>query len=257
MTQVTIAQLYPVELGVTGDRGNVRAVEARFAARGVQTATVLVTPGEELPADIDVLVIGNGPLSALRGVHADLMGRKERIAAFVADGGVLFSVGGSAELLGEGLDAPDGDRLAGIGVLPYRVARVSDRRVGYIIVDTPDGPVVGFEDHASEWTLADADAAYGTVRDGQGSYARGEGRRRVRARGQCLREQCAGPRAAAEPRADGRARGRGGRATRSDARPCGAQPSGRVRQGRAHQDPDAPDPRQGLQDHQGVTECIR
>ncbi|MDR2998595.1 MAG: glutamine amidotransferase [Microbacterium sp.] len=176
MTQVTIAQLYPVELGVTGDRGNVRAIERRFAARGVETATALVAPGEELPADIDVLVIGNGPLSALRGVHADLTARKEHIAAFVADDGVLFSVGGSAELLGEGLDAPDGEKLTGIGALPYRVTRVSDRRVGYIIVDTPDGPVVGFEDHASEWALADADAAYGTVRDGQGSYARGEGR---------------------------------------------------------------------------------
>ncbi|WP_460795557.1 type 1 glutamine amidotransferase [Microbacterium sp. GXF0217] len=176
MTQVTIAQLYPAELGVTGDRGNVRAIERRLGARGVETATALVAPGEELPADLDVLVIGNGPLSALRGVHADLTARTDQLAAFVSDGGVLFSVGGSAELLGERLDAQDGEKLDGIGVLPYRVARVSDRRVGYIIVDTSDGPVVGFEDHASEWTLTDAATAYGTVRDGHGSFARGEGR---------------------------------------------------------------------------------
>ncbi|MFC4139341.1 MULTISPECIES: type 1 glutamine amidotransferase [unclassified Microbacterium] len=176
MTQVTIAQLYPAELGVTGDRGNVRAIERRLAARGVETTTVLVAPGERLPDALDVLVIGNGPLSALRGVHADLTARKDRLDAFVSDGGVLFSVGGSAELLGERLDAPDGESLDGIGVLPYRVARVSARRVGYIIVDTPDGPVVGFEDHASEWTLIDAASAYGTVRDGHGSFTRGEGR---------------------------------------------------------------------------------
>ena len=176
MTQVTIAQLYPAELGVTGDRGNVRAIERRLAARGAETTTVLVAPGEDLPAALDVLVIGNGPLSALRGVHADLIARRDRIAGFVADGGVLFSVGGSAELLGERLDAPEGEVLEGLGALPYRVARVSERRVGYIIVDTPHGPVVGFEDHASEWVLADAASAYGTVRDGHGTFAKGEGR---------------------------------------------------------------------------------
>ncbi|REJ05559.1 glutamine amidotransferase [Microbacterium bovistercoris] len=176
MTLVTIAQLYPAELGITGDRGNVRAIERRLAARGVETTTVLVAPGEELPRELDVLVIGNGPLSALRGVHADLIARKGRLDEFVADGGVLFSVGGSAELLGERLDAPDGETLDGIGVLPYRVVRVSERRVGYIIVDTPHGPVVGFEDHASEWTLTDAASAYGTVRDGHGSFGRDEGR---------------------------------------------------------------------------------
>ncbi|WP_243225564.1 type 1 glutamine amidotransferase [Microbacterium sp. CIAB417] len=176
MMQITIAQLYPAELGVTGDRGNVRAIERRFEAHGVDTVTVLVAPGEELPADLDVLVIGNGPLSALRGVHADLTARKDRIAAFVADGGALLSVGGSAELLGEGVSVSGGEDVTGLGVLPYRVARVRDRRVGYIIVDTPDGPVVGFEDHASEWTLTDAQAAYGTVREGHGSYARGDRR---------------------------------------------------------------------------------
>lgn len=176
MTVITIAQLYPAELGVTGDRGNVRAIERRFAVRGVETTTVLVAPGEQLPADLDVLVIGNGPLSALRGVHADLIARKDRLEAFVADGGTLFSVGGSAELLGEGLTAADDETLAGLGILPYRVSRVRDRRVGYIIVDTPDGPVVGFEDHASEWTLSEASAAYGTVRDGHGSFDSGDGR---------------------------------------------------------------------------------
>ncbi|GAB3599347.1 type 1 glutamine amidotransferase [Microbacterium tumbae] len=193
MTQVTIAQLYPSELGITGDRGNVRAIERRFAARGIETVTVLVGPGEELPDDLDVLVVGNGPLSALRGVHADLAARADRIEAHIADGGALFSVGGSAELLGEGIDIADGETLPGLGVLPYRVARVSDRRVGYIVVQTSDDRVVGFEDHASEWTLRDAGVAYGTVLEGHGSFARGAARGEIVRRGSAFASNLQGP----------------------------------------------------------------
>ncbi|MGF6823359.1 CobQ-like glutamine amidotransferase family enzyme [Microbacterium sp. ZKA21] len=193
MTRVTIAQLYPAELGVTGDRGNVRAVERRFAARGIETVSVQVGPGAALPDDLDVLVIGNGPLSALRGVHDDLTARADALEAFVADGGALLSVGGSAELLGEGVEAADGENLSGIGILPYRVARVRDRRVGYIIVETPESDVVGFEDHASEWTLTDADAAYGFVREGHGSFARGERRGEFVRRGNAFASNIQGP----------------------------------------------------------------
>ncbi|MFB7250656.1 type 1 glutamine amidotransferase [Microbacterium sp. NPDC056234] len=193
MTQVTIAQLYPTELGITGDRGNVLAIERRFAARGIDAVSVKVNRGEELPADLDVLVIGNGPLSALRGVHADLAARAGELEAFVADGGTLFSIGGSAELLGEGVESAGGEKLSGLGILPYRVARVRDRRVGYIIVDTEDGAVVGFEDHASEWTLTDADAAYGVVREGHGSFARGERRGEFVRRGNAFAGNVQGP----------------------------------------------------------------
>lgn len=176
MTTVKIAQLYPEQLGVTGDRGNVRTLEARLEQHGIAAETTRVGIGEPLPTDLDILVIGNGPLSAMRGLHDDFLARAEQISAFISDGGALFAVGGSAELLGARIDLADGTHLDGMSALPYRVARVADRRVGYIVVDTPEGQVVGFEDHASEWTLDSADASWGTVVDGNGSFARGDGR---------------------------------------------------------------------------------
>lgn len=171
MTQITIAHLYPAELGVTGDRGNVRAIEARLAAAGIDHATTRVGIGEKLPEDLDILIIGNGPLSAMRGVHADLTARGERIRSFVADGGVLLAVGGSAELLSRGITTLDGETLDGLGVFDASVARTRQRKVGYITVDTAIGRVIGFEDHASEWTLDDSAHGYGRVTFGQGSFA--------------------------------------------------------------------------------------
>jgi len=180
MTQIAIAQLYPAELGVTGDRGNVRAIEARLAAAGIDSATTRVGIGEDLPEDLDILVIGNGPLSAMRGVHADLTARGDRIRAFVADGGVLLAVGGSAELLSRGVTTLDGETIAGLGVFDATVARTRQRKVGYITIDTAIGPVIGFEDHASEWTLDDNAHGYGRVTFGQGSFALPGGEQPVR-----------------------------------------------------------------------------
>ncbi|MGX1791859.1 type 1 glutamine amidotransferase [Microbacterium sp. NPDC055312] len=176
MTQISIVQLYSAELGITGDRGNVRTLEERLRARGVESTTAHIGVGERMPDDVDIVVIGNGPLSALRGVHADFTARAGELRSFIADDRALFAIGGSAELLGERIDLTDGDSVPGLGVMPYRVARTRDRRVGYITVHTPDTAVVGFEDHASEWTLADEAAAYGTVVAGRGSYARGDAR---------------------------------------------------------------------------------
>lgn len=173
---VRVAQLYPETLGVTGDRGNVRALQTRLERAGATVEAIPVATGDELPADIDVIVIGNGPLSAMRGVHADLTARGDRIRAFVEEGGALLAVGGGAELLSTGVTTLDGERLEGLGVFDASVERTRRRKVGYIVAETPIGRVLGFEDYASEWTLAEADHAYGRVVFGQGSFETGTAR---------------------------------------------------------------------------------
>ncbi|MGX1703349.1 type 1 glutamine amidotransferase [Microbacterium sp. NPDC055357] len=176
MTTLTIVQLYPDLLGVTGDRGNVDVLATRARFAGLTPEATRVGIGDPAPEHADAIVIGNGPLSAMRTVHADLLARREWITAQHSDGTAILCVGGGAELLSDGIDLLDDSRLEGLGLIPARVARTRTRRVGYIVADTPDGRLVGFEDHASEWTLlpaAPADARYGTVVSGRGGVAGG------------------------------------------------------------------------------------
>ncbi|MFF5626701.1 type 1 glutamine amidotransferase [Microbacterium sp. NPDC012755] len=168
---VRIVQLYPVELGITGDRGNVRALQVRLERAGVPVDVVRVGIGEALPADADIIVLGNGPLSAMRIVADDLRARAAELERFVEAGRSLFAIGASAELLSEGVDLLDGESLEGLGLFPFRVARTRDRNVGYIIADAPFGRVIGFEDHASRWTLGPQADAAGTVVAGKGSFS--------------------------------------------------------------------------------------
>ena len=176
MTTIRIVQLYPDLLGVTGDRGNVEVLAARAGFAGHSADVSIVGVGQEAPETADIVVIGNGPLSALRTVHADLVARREWLAGQIAAGAAVLAVGGGAELLSEGIDLLDGTAIAGLGLLPARVARTRQRRVGYVVAETPDGRLVGFEDHASEWSLAaGADPAlrYGRVVAGNGGFADG------------------------------------------------------------------------------------
>lgn len=190
---VRIVQFYPVELGITGDRGNVRALQVRLERAGVPVEVVHVGIGDPLPADIDIIVFGNGPLSAMRIVADDLRSRAAELNDFIDSGRSLFAIGASAELLSEGVDLLDGETVEGIGLFPFRVARTRERNVGYIIADTPDGKVIGFEDHASRWTLGADAVAFGTVLEGKGSFARGESCGEIVRRGEAYASNVQGP----------------------------------------------------------------
>jgi CobQ-like glutamine amidotransferase family enzyme len=176
MTTIRIVQFYPDLLGVTGDRGNVEVLAARASLAGHDSEVITVGRGDTAPESADVVVIGNGPLSALRVVGDDLHGRREWLAAQLAAGAAVLAVGGGAELLSDSIALLDGTSVPGLGLLPARVSRTRQRRVGYVVADTVDGRLVGFEDHASEWTLsADADPTvrYGRVIAGNGGFADG------------------------------------------------------------------------------------
>lgn len=172
MTAVRILQLYPELLSVTGDRGSVEVLRRRAEQAGLAASCSVAERGDPVGGAADLVVIGNGPLSALRTVHSDLIGRRDWLAEHIAGGGALWAVGGGAEILARSITDRDGRVLGGLDLLPMTVTRTRERHVGYIIADTPDGRLVGFEDHASQWDLDEPDAPhlrYGRVVAGDGS----------------------------------------------------------------------------------------
>lgn len=172
MTTVRILQLYPELLSVTGDRGTIDVLRRRAEQAGLGATCTVAERGDTVSGAPDLVVIGNGPLSALATVHSDLIGRRDWLADHIAAGGVVWAVGGGAEMLGRSITGRDGRTLAGLDLLPMTVTRTRERHVGYIVAETPDGRLVGFEDHASRWDLDEQDAShlrYGRVVAGDGS----------------------------------------------------------------------------------------
>lgn len=173
---IRIVQLYPDALGVTGDRGNVQVLRRRAELAGLPVDVAAVGVGDDLP-QADIIVIGNGPLSAMRGVVDDLGRHADALRAHVAADGALLAIGGGAELLGRDITLVDDDSITGLGVLPFRTQRRQERRVGYLVADAEHGRLAGFEDHSSVWHLEDGTAPYARVVEGKGTVELSDGTR--------------------------------------------------------------------------------
>ncbi|KZC94823.1 MULTISPECIES: type 1 glutamine amidotransferase [Clavibacter] len=169
-----ILHLYPEELGINGDRGNVTVLVERARIRGIRTEVVRHAPGGGHPGDADIVFAGSGPLSAQRTVLPDLVSHAAHLVALQASGVPLLAVGGGLQLLGETVRLVDGGELVGAGVLPIRTQLTAARQVGDLVVDTADGELVGYENHGSTLDIR-THAPLGAVRAGSGNGGGQEG----------------------------------------------------------------------------------
>lgn len=154
-----IVYLYPDALNLYGDGGNVIALERRCAWRGIPVRVDEVRMGESLDlTDADIVMMGGGSDRDQLAVAHELFAQKDKVAAYVEDGGSLLAVCGSYQLLGRSYYMGE-NRIEGLGVIAAETVRGSDRLIGNVAVktDLSSEPFVGFENHGGR-TLLDAEA---------------------------------------------------------------------------------------------------
>lgn len=154
-----IVYLYPDALNLYGDGGNVIALERRCAWRGIPVLVDEVRMGETLDlTDADIVMMGGGSDRDQLAVAHELLAQKDRVAAYVEDGGSLLAICGSYQLLGRSYYMGE-NRIEGLGVIAAETVRGSDRLIGNVAVktDLASEPFVGFENHGGR-TLLDAEA---------------------------------------------------------------------------------------------------
>ena len=154
-----IVYLYPDALNLYGDGGNVIALERRCAWRGIPVRVDEVRMGETFDLhDADIVMMGGGSDRDQLAVAHELLAQKDKVAAYVEDGGTLLAICGSYQLLGRSYYMGD-DRIEGLGVIAAETVRGSDRLIGNVAVktDLAPEPFVGFENHGGR-TMLDAEA---------------------------------------------------------------------------------------------------
>ena len=188
-----IVHLYPEELGVSGDRGNVTTLAVRAGRAGIASSVLEYRMGDEVPTVADVVVVGHGPLSGVRAVATDARRLGPALESFAASGVPVVAVGGGLELLSRGVEDADGDSVEGIGFFDAVVRRGAPRRTNYLQVTTDyqgdEITLFGFEDHAAHLELGSESEPFGAVVHGGGN---GDGREGVR-RGVSFGTQLKGP----------------------------------------------------------------
>ncbi|HEV2107967.1 MAG TPA: glutamine amidotransferase [Thermomicrobiales bacterium] len=169
---VTIAWLYGSKMNIYGDRGNVLALAQRARWREIEAKVVDVGIGEPLP-DADIFFFGGGQDQQQIAVSRDLQGAKgAALREAVAGGAALLAVCGGYQLLGHEYRPHAGDPLPGIGLFDLVTEAGPERFIGNVVVETPLGELVGFENHSGLTHLGPNGTPLGKVRVGRGNNGR-------------------------------------------------------------------------------------
>lgn len=143
---ITVVHLYPNELGINGDVGNVMALAKRAQWRGMPLRVVNHGPGDELPTHAHLVHIGSGPGSAQELVLDDLARVAPSLREWSAAGVPFLAIAGGWQLLGESLTGFDGIERAGVGIFPTS-ARLTEKRT---VREVFENDVAGFENYGAE-----------------------------------------------------------------------------------------------------------
>lgn len=167
---VTILQLYPRDMNIYGDDGNVLVLQKRLEWRGFQPIVLGYDLGDPLPDAVDIVVGGGGQDSGQQTVQDDLLSIGPRLRQLAEDGLPMLVICGLYQLFGNFFETQDGSRIQGIGIFDSETYGKPDRLVGNIVTHSPDfGDIVGYENHSGQTFLKGNTKPLATVKSGFGN----------------------------------------------------------------------------------------
>lgn len=170
MSKLTIVHLYPEEMNIYGDGGNILALTKRLKWRGIDYELVEVGVGDNYDfASADIIFGGGGQDKGQTVVAEDLASKADSLREAASSGVVMLMICGMYQLFGHGFAPAKGDYINGIGVFDAETVGGAERLIGNVIVDTAWGQLVGFENHSGVTTLGVNQPALGAVRMGNGN----------------------------------------------------------------------------------------
>jgi CobQ-like glutamine amidotransferase family enzyme len=172
---LTLGHLYPDQLNLYGDRGNIMTLQRRCQARGIELRVVGLGIGDALaPDEYDMLFIGGGQDKEQAPVAQDLYDLKGiGLWAAVEDDMPVLAVCGGFQLLAHYYRPAEGPDMRGLGVFDawtlHKGKRIP-RCIGDIALNWNGSTLVGFENHGGRTYLGTA-KPLGKVLKGSGNNA--------------------------------------------------------------------------------------
>jgi lipid II isoglutaminyl synthase (glutamine-hydrolysing) len=172
---LTLGHLYPDQLNLYGDRGNILVLRQRCQLRGIQLRVVELGIGDALaPDEYDLLFIGGGQDKEQAPVSRDLYDIKGiGLWAAIEDDMPVLAVCGGFQLLAQYYRPAHGPDMKGLGVFDawtIHKGPQAPRCVGDVAIRWNGGTLVGFENHGGRTYLGTA-KPLGKVLKGFGNNA--------------------------------------------------------------------------------------
>lgn len=167
---INILHLYPKEMNLYGDHGNVLALVRRCEWRGIDTRVISYEPGDEIPGDVDIIFGGGGQDSGQSKIEDDLRKIAPKLKEMIDGGTPALVICGVYQLFGKYFHTHEDKMIDGIDVMDLYTEAGPARLIGNITIESPDfGEVVGYENHSGLTYIGDKSAAFGKVVVGAGN----------------------------------------------------------------------------------------
>lgn len=164
-----ILHLYPREMNIYGDWGNVLTIKRRAEWHGYVAEVVQHHPGKPFPRDIDIIIGGGGQDSGQGVVKDDLLSIADELKTLADDNVPMLMICGLYQLFGRFFKTASGEIIPGIGIFDMETHAGDTRLIGNVVTKTPFGELVGYENHSGLTVLGDDQPALGTVLKGAGN----------------------------------------------------------------------------------------
>ena len=172
---LTLGHLYPDQLNLYGDRGNILTLQRRCKLRGIALRVVGLGIGDALaPDEYDMLFIGGGQDKEQAPVAQDLYETKGiGLWAAIEDNMPVLAVCGGFQLLAHYYRPAEGPDMRGLGVFDawtIHKGPQAPRCIGDIALNWNGQTLIGFENHGGRTYLGTA-KPLGKVLKGYGNNA--------------------------------------------------------------------------------------
>lgn len=170
---ITIAHLYPREMNIYGDLGNIISLVKRLEWRGYEAVVKPVEVGSSFDFDAaDIVFGGGGQDSGQSIIGGDLIARGAELRRAAERGTPMLVICGTYQLFGRGFTTSDGKEIPGIGVFACTTQGSEERMIGNIVVESSWGTLAGFENHSGQTLLDESQQPLGRVTKGFGNNTR-------------------------------------------------------------------------------------
>jgi CobQ-like glutamine amidotransferase family enzyme len=177
VSELRLCALYPEQMNIYADRGNILLLRRRCEWRGIGFVYTAAGPGEAVdPAAHDLSYMGGGQDRDQRIVAEDLLRTKrDALAAAADDGAAMLAVCGGYQLLGHSYQLGE-ERIEGLGLADLKTVREpGPRLIGNVEIEVDLGPgpgpmpLAGFENHGGRTYLGPNAIPLGRVIRGFGN----------------------------------------------------------------------------------------
>jgi len=167
---IHILQLYPQDMNIYGDHGNVLVLKRRLEWYGYEPIVTEYNVGDPFPKTVDIVIGGGGQDSGQEKIHKDLLKIAPKLRELADNNVPILVVCGLYQLFGNYFQTSKNTRLDGIGILDVETHGTNERLIGNIVTSTESfGEIIGYENHSGQTTLGQNVQPFATVIKGAGN----------------------------------------------------------------------------------------